>query len=67
MGATPTLPLAQSYDPATFLERGAVVPFTTPLLSGTRARKAERGGAELLVPNPSGSSKRGVTTSRPIR
>jgi hypothetical protein len=52
------LPLVQSYHPTTFLERGVAVPFTTPMLAGTRARPAERGGPELIVPNPSGG--RGV-------
>ena len=50
--------LIQTYHPTTFLERGAAVPFTTPLLAGARARKSERDGIELIVPNPSGS--RGV-------
>jgi hypothetical protein len=54
----PNLPLVQSYHPTTFLERGVAVPFTTPMLAGTRARPAERGGTELIVPNPSGG--RGV-------
>jgi hypothetical protein len=52
------LPLTQSYHPVTFLERGVAVPFTTPMLMGARARPAERGGPELVVPSPSGS--RGV-------
>ena len=52
------MPLVQSYHPTTFLERGVAVPFTTPLLGGARARPAERGGPELLVPSPSGG--RGV-------
>ena len=52
--SAPRLPLVQSYHPATFLERGVAVPFTTPLLAGSRARPAERGGAELVVPSPSG-------------
>ncbi len=34
------------------------VPFTTPALQGSRARPAERGGLEIIVPNPSGG--RGV-------
>ena len=46
----PSLP----YFPTTFLERGAAVPFTTPVLSGTRVRPGERAGLELIVPNPSG-------------
>lgn len=44
----------QPYHPTTFLERGVAVPFTTPMLTGTRARPMERGGTELIVPNPSG-------------
>ena len=43
-----------SYQPTTFLERGACVPFTTPMLAGTRVRPADRLGLELIVPNPSG-------------
>jgi hypothetical protein len=42
----------------TFLERGVAVPFTTPMLAGTRARPGEKGGLELVIPNPSGG--RGV-------
>lgn len=56
--AAPNLPLSQAYHPTTFLERGVAVPFTTPMLSGTRARPIERGGIELIVPNPAGG--RGV-------
>ena len=56
--AIPSLPLTQSYHPTTFLERGVAIPFTTPMLGGTRARPADRGGIELIVPNPSGG--RGV-------
>jgi hypothetical protein len=52
------LPPVQPYHPATFLERGVAVPFTTPLLAGTRARPADKGGLELVIPNPSGG--RGV-------
>ena len=44
----------QPYHPITFLERGVTVPFTTPLLAGTRARPAGRADLELVVPNPSG-------------
>lgn len=54
----PTLPLVHSHHPTTFLERGVAVPFTTPLLGGTRARPSERARIELIVPNPSGG--RGV-------
>ncbi len=52
------LPLIQSYKPASFLERGVAVPFTTPQLAGARVRPAERTGTEFVVPNPSGG--RGV-------
>jgi hypothetical protein len=54
MKSQPNLPLVQSYHPTTFLERGCSVPFTTPMLAGARARPAERGGTELVVPSPSG-------------
>jgi len=54
----PDLPLVQSYHPTTFLERGVAVPFTTPLLGGTRARPGDHEGLDLIVPNPSGG--RGV-------
>ncbi len=54
----PHIPLIQTYHPTTFLERGVAMPFTTPLLAGARARPADRGGVELIVPNPSGG--RGV-------
>ncbi len=46
------------YFPSTFLERGVAVPFTTPMLAGTRVRPGERAPLELLVPNPAGG--RGV-------
>ncbi len=52
------MPLVQAYHPTTFLERGVAIPFTTPALSGARARPTERGGLEIVVPNPSGG--RGV-------
>ncbi len=52
------IPSVKQYHPATFLERGVAIPFTTPLLYGTRARPAERDGVELVIPNPSGG--RGV-------
>ena len=48
------LPPIEPFLPATFLERGVAVPFTTPLLAGTRARPAAKNGIELVVPNPSG-------------
>jgi len=43
---------------ATFEERGASVPFTTPALAGARLRRDARHGLVLIVPNPSGG--RGV-------
>lgn len=45
---------AEDTRPATFLERGVTVPFTTPMLLGARARPAERGGLEFVIPNPAG-------------
>ncbi len=45
----------QLYEPATFIDRGVNVPFTTPMLLGARARPQEDGnGLEVLIPNPSG-------------
>jgi len=52
------LPLVGSHHPTTFLERGVAVPFTSPMLAGARVRPADRGGIEVIVPNPSGG--RGV-------
>jgi hypothetical protein len=52
------MPLAESQLPSTFVERGVAVPFTTPRLGGTRARRAENRRLELSVPNLSGG--RGV-------
>ncbi len=49
-----TRKLSQAYSPPTFLERGVLVPFTAPLLAGTRTRPNERDGLDLIVPNPSG-------------
>jgi hypothetical protein len=51
-------PPAQPYHPTTFQERGVAVPFTTPLLGGTRARRADKRGLELVIPNFTGG--RGV-------
>jgi hypothetical protein len=43
------------YEPATFVDRGVNVPFTTPILLGARARpQADGHGLEILIPNPSG-------------
>jgi hypothetical protein len=49
-----SLPPIQAYHPTTFQERGVLIPFTTPLLGGTRARPGEKAGLELVIPNPSG-------------
>lgn len=54
MSAAPAAPLNQSYHPTTFVERGVLVPFTTPMLAGTRARPGDRGGPELIVPSRAG-------------
>jgi hypothetical protein len=53
-----SLPPVLPYHPTTFVERGVAVPFTTPLLAGTRARPAAKQGVELVIPNPAGG--RGV-------
>jgi hypothetical protein len=48
---------AQKHDnfwPTTFEERGAVVPFTTPVLAFSRVRSQEERGLELLVPGLAG-------------
>lgn len=50
--------LIEFFLPTTFLERGVVVPFTTPQLNGARVRPGERKQLELIIPNPSGG--RGV-------
>jgi hypothetical protein len=44
-----------NFKAGTFLERGVVVPFTTPMLVGARVRPADRKTLELLVANPSGA------------
>ncbi len=51
---SPTAP----HQSATFEERGASVPFTTPALAGARVRRDVRHGLALVVPNPAGG--RGV-------
>ena len=38
----PDATLIQSLKPASFLERGVAVPFTTPALAGARIRPADR-------------------------
>lgn len=53
-----SLPVAESYKPVSFIERGLDAPFTAPLLAGARIRPMQRAGIELVVPNPAGG--RGV-------
>lgn len=48
--------LNTKYWPATFEERGVVVPFTTPMLAFARARADGNGGLEVIVPGLSGGS-----------
>ncbi len=43
------------WRPARFSERGVSLPFTTPFLLGGRMRRAERAGAELVLPHPEGA------------
>ena len=44
-----------AYQPATFLDRGVSVPFTTPFLLGARIRPTDsRAGLEVVISNPSG-------------
>jgi hypothetical protein len=46
---------SDSFEPLSFRERGATVPFTTPLLLNARIRGASSGrGFEMVVANPSG-------------
>jgi hypothetical protein len=52
------LPMAASYQPLSFVERGVDAPFTAPLLAGARMRGNRQAGLELVMPNPAGS--RGV-------
>jgi hypothetical protein len=56
--STNSHPAPRPYHPKTFQERGVAVPFTTPLLAGTRVRMARIGSVELIVPDPAGG--RGV-------
>ena len=60
MAAAETLPWLARYDagkyqPVTFLERGVVLPFTTPSLLGGRIRPGERKSPELVLANPAGA------------
>lgn len=44
----------EDYRPATFLERGVAVPFTTPVLAAARVRPSRRIKIEFVIANPSG-------------
>ncbi|MFZ4406289.1 MAG: hypothetical protein ACOYOH_03055 [Paracraurococcus sp.] len=60
MAAAETLPWlarfeAGKYQPVTFLERGVVLPFTTPALLGGRIRPGVRKAPELVLANPAGA------------
>ena len=48
--------LNTKYWPATFEERGVVIPFTTPMLAFARARSDGNDGLEIIVPGLSGGS-----------
>jgi len=48
--------LLEDYRPATFLERGVAVPFTTPLLASARVRPSRRGRPEFIIANPAGGA-----------
>jgi hypothetical protein len=50
----------QGWQPLTFHDRGVVVPFTTPALTGARLRAAERGGLELVLPEVAGPGSVGI-------
>lgn len=43
-------------EAATFRARGVATPFTAPMLASARVRSADRGGIELVLPNPSGGA-----------
>jgi hypothetical protein len=45
------------YQTASFRERGAAMPLTTPLLSGARVRLTDREGLELVVPKATGGRR----------
>ncbi len=46
---------AGAHQPATFQERGVLLPFTTPQLAGARIRAGNRSPAELVLTNPAGA------------
>jgi hypothetical protein len=46
---------SDSFEPLSFRERGATIPFTTPLLLNARIRNSAAGrGFEMVISNPSG-------------
>jgi len=47
-------PASGATEATTFRARGVTVPFTAPMLASARVRTADRGGVELILPNPSG-------------
>jgi len=56
-----TLPRTiEGWRPSTFVERGVVVPFTTPQLAGARLRRTERGILELILPEVCGPGSVGI-------
>lgn len=50
----------QGWQPMTFQERGAAVPFTTPHLAGARLRAIGRAGPELVLPQVVGPGSVGI-------
>jgi hypothetical protein len=54
MSVTSSAHKSDTFWPTTFEERGAVVPFTTPVLAFSRVRHQEERGLELLVPGLAG-------------
>ena len=53
--------------PTTFLKRGATVPFTTPVLLGSRVRPGARQNLEIALPSPAGMRGVYVLPLRSIR
>ena len=54
MTVTSSAQKSDNFWPNTFEERGAAVPFTTPVLAFSRLRQEEERGLELLVPGLAG-------------
>lgn len=53
---TPLRFVIQDFQPATFLERGAWVPFTSPMLAHARLRIGTDGRREVVIRNPGGGA-----------